>query len=157
MAKKLAFFYMKLGRASELIEGKLLLIDTEKSQIDDQFIVTSGLPGFQYWEAQFRKGAGCIPRCDQAKIPHYRIKTDPIFLANKGIEGNFYPIFPHMVVAGGVERGDFGVHFDANVPGSLGCIGIRNKPAWGSYQAMMKNYLTAGIEEVPLIVDYIRS
>lgn len=157
MAEKLGLFYMKLGKAAELLEGKLLLIDTQKSQIDDQYIVTSGLPGFQYWEAQFRPGAGCIPRCDQAKITHYSVKTTPVFLAKKGIEGNFYPILPHMVKVGGVDRGDFGVHFDANVPGSQGCIGIRNKPAWESYQAMMTNYLAAGIEEFPLIVDYIRN
>jgi hypothetical protein len=48
----------------------------------------------------------------------------------RGVEGNFYKINPHMVTVNGVQRGDFGVHFDANAPGSSGCVVLRTAVGW---------------------------
>jgi hypothetical protein len=59
-----------------------------------------------------------------------------------------------MITINGVERGDFGVHFDANVPGSSGCIVLRSQIGWNAFQKDMKNLLDTHLEAVPLIVSY---
>ncbi|CCQ57157.1 MAG: hypothetical protein MK111_24450 [Crocosphaera sp.] len=61
-----------------------------------------------------------------------------------------------MVNIWGKTRGDFGIHFDTNAPGSAACVVIRNKPAWDAFQQMMKNYELAGLDTVPLIFEYQR-
>lgn len=56
-------------------------------------------------------------------LNRYLVETKPKDLRHiKGVESNFYKINPHRVVTdGGKVRSDFGIHLDANVPGSLGC------------------------------------
>jgi hypothetical protein len=74
----------------------------------------------------------------------------------RGVEGNFYKINPHMVTVNGVQRGDFGVHFDANAPGSAGCVVLRTDIGWQAFEKDMKNLLTRGVNEIPLLVSYSR-
>ncbi|HAA28895.1 MAG TPA: hypothetical protein DCE56_15920 [Cyanobacteria bacterium UBA8553] len=76
-------------------------------------------------------------------------------LEKKGIEGNFYPIKPFTVAIDGKNRGDFGIHKDANVPGSAGCItlsidGVR----WQRFEKQMSAIRRAGINRIPLQVVY---
>jgi hypothetical protein len=68
--------------------------------------------------------------------------------------GNFYKINPHLVKVNGNTRGDFGIHFDANVPGTAGCLGIPNPKEWLKLQKLMAVYQRAGLETIPLIVAY---
>ncbi|MDJ0600342.1 MAG: hypothetical protein QNJ37_16060 [Crocosphaera sp.] len=89
-------------------------------------------------------------------LDHYTVQTTPIYLPQRGIEGNFFKIDPHLVNIWGKTRGDFGIHFDANAPGSAGCVVIRNKSAWDAFQEMMGHYRNAGLKSVPLIVEYQR-
>ena len=72
----------------------------------------------------------------------------------KGVEGNFYQILPFEVKTdkGGV-RGDFGIHKDANAPGSLGCIVMSDKRFKG-FEGKMKELSAEGIKDVPLFVSY---
>lgn len=147
---------MDLGRAGSLIEGRLIAYDNVKCKVDQQYIATSGCTNNQRWDSQDDRMVGPIPRCDQVELEHYTVETTPIYLPQRGIEGNFFKINPHLVNIWGKTRGDFGVHFDANAPGSAGCVVIRNQPAWDAFQEMMGHYRDAGIKRVPLIVEYHR-
>ncbi len=153
---KSLIFFMDLAPASHLISGRLLAYDNNKSKVDQQYLATSGCIGNQRWDSQDDRGRGPIPRCDQVKLEHYTVQTKPLYLPQKGIEGNFFKINPHMVNIWGKSRGDFGVHFDANAPGSAGCVVIINPNAWEAFQEMMGHYRKAGLSEVPLIVEYQR-
>lgn len=154
-AKSLIFF-MDLGRESALIEGRLIAYDNVKCKVDQQYIATSGCRNNQRWDSQDDRMLGPIPRCDQVNLEHYLVHTKPIFLPQKGIEGNFFKIDPHLVDIWGKTRGDFGVHYDANAPGSAGCVVIRNPKAWEAFQEMMGHYNKAGLDKIPLIVEYQR-
>ncbi|NEU77449.1 hypothetical protein PI95_034580 [Hassallia byssoidea VB512170] len=61
-----------------------------------------------------------------------------------------------MVMVNGVQRGDFGVHFDANMPGSAGCVVLRTSVGWQAFEKDMKNLYSDGVKEVPLLVSYSR-
>jgi hypothetical protein len=74
----------------------------------------------------------------------------------KGVEGNFYKINPHEVMINGVQRSDFGVHFDANVPGSSGCVVLRTTVGWQAFEKDMRLLLANGTTEIPLLVSYSR-
>ncbi len=63
---------------------------------------------------------------------------------------------PEEVTINGVERGDFGVHFDANVPGSSGCVVLRTAVGWQAFEKDMKALLTSGVNQIPLLVSYSR-
>ncbi|GBF81592.1 hypothetical protein [Aphanothece sacrum] len=69
-------------------------------------------------------------------------------------KGNFYHILPNSVNIEGISRGEFGVHFDANAPGSAGCIVIRNRQEWDGFQKLMSDYNSAGVETVLLSILY---
>jgi hypothetical protein len=71
-----------------------------------------------------------------------------------GIAGNFYAITPSEVTVGGVTRGLFGIHRDANVPGTNGCVGVVTPTGWAALQEWMLKLNKLGIKEVPLQVDY---
>jgi GH24 family phage-related lysozyme (muramidase) len=134
--------------------GRLSLNHLEKGTIDI-WIVTSATEGKQYSESFHEKG-GLIPpqyRCDP-KLKNWVVKTDPLYLPQPGIEGNFYKIDPHEVTTdkGGV-RGDFGIHKDANVPGSLGCI-VMSSDRFNSFEKHMTQLRAEGVTEVPLFVQY---
>ncbi|MDJ0661568.1 MAG: hypothetical protein QNJ42_19085 [Crocosphaera sp.] len=153
---KSLIFFMDLNRQTPLIEGRLIAYDNVKCKVDQQYIATSGCQNNQRWDSQDDSGRGPIPRNDQVKIDYYTVNTTPIYLPQRGIEGNFYKIDPHLVNIWGKTRGDFGIHYDANAPGSAGCVVIRNKMAWEAFQEMMGHYRAAGLESVPLIVEYQR-
>ena len=72
----------------------------------------------------------------------------------KGVEGNFYKINPYLVRTDkGGERGDFGIHKDANVVGSAGCI-VMTEDRFKSFEKRMQELYNQGIKEIPLTVIY---
>ena len=153
--KPLLLYHNDLDSRRELIEGRLLLIDVHLGIIADTFIATSGLPGYQSVNQQNLKGKGTIPVPSLAGIPRYRVTTNPISMRLvKGVEGDFFKIDPHGVKVQGVDRGDFGIHRDANAPGSAGCIVVRNFAAWEVFRQWMQRLDAHGLNEVPLLVSY---
>ncbi len=52
----------------------------------------------------------------------------------KGVEGSFFAISPFAVKLTNVTRGDFGIQFDANVPGSARCIASRKQDHWDMFR-----------------------
>jgi hypothetical protein len=153
-SQPLLVFHNQLDNDSN-IWGRLELFDTEEYPIvrpRERYIATSGLPGYQEWAGQEAKGRGPIPRMDEAEIPCYFVDTKPIHMpSTPGVEGNFYVISPHTIASG---RGDFGIHFDANVPGSAGCVVIRNSEAWTAFEQRMNSYFREGVGRIPLLICY---
>jgi hypothetical protein len=74
---------------------------------------SSGQPGYQYRGSHRIKGLGLIPESSEwlINLPGYHVNT-------KGIEGHFWHITPDPFMG----RRELGIHKDANVLGSSGCI-----------------------------------
>jgi hypothetical protein len=101
----------------------LALIHMVKGHIN-QWTVTSSHVNGQKSGNQYQTG-GLLPSVHHCqKLAKYEVETKPVDLTHHaGVRGNFYKILPHEVITKkGTKRGDFGIHFDGNTPGSLGCI-----------------------------------
>lgn len=148
-------YHQHLEQSSQLIDGRLLIIEDGKTK--STYIATSGQPNHQSNQSLSVRGRGPIPPNRDIDQQNYTVQTNPIMLPNvMGVQGNFYKINPHTVMINGVQRGDFGIHFDANVPGSAGCVVIRNRPAWQDFEKQMEEYFRKGVKELPLLVSYAR-
>ena len=151
--KLLLIFHNHLYASNYLINGRLILINKQTDEIQDIYIASSGLPGYQEVEKLSFVGRGSIP---PFFLP-YQVTTTPINEPNaKGIEGNFYPILPETVTFNDVERGEFGIHRDANVPGSAGCIVLTTSVGWNAFQQQMAKLADCGCKQIPLLVNYSR-
>ena len=121
-----AYFFVFSGhfdRDKGLDMGRLTLNHLETG-IQDIWIASSSSAGRQYPE-NFHKRGGFLPPTYRTKnVKKYEVETKPLNLKHvKGCEGNFYKITPFKVETDqGGTRSDFGIHLDANKPGSLGCI-----------------------------------
>lgn len=159
MSKAVANFYAlffngHFDRDKDLDHGRLSLINfsTEKTRI---IRASSGYRTKQYPEC-FHERGGMLPpayRCKGDFVWH--VETTPIHMPNhRGVRGNFYPITPFEVITDkGGRRSDFGIHLDANAPGSLGCI-VTNASRFAEFEKWMKECRQAGNSKVPLIVGY---
>lgn len=140
-------FVMDLFNSNVLIEGLLFLIKDGKEI--NSFKATSGVPGCQSVNFCNQPRRGPIPPLN------YMVDTEPVALYNvKGVEGNFFIIRPTKITYMGVSRGDFGVHYDANVPGSAGCLVLRTRLGWEAYQREMDKIEKKGIRRIPLSIFY---
>lgn len=132
---------------NRMIYGKLTLSDENSNLV---FMATSGLPNYQFFGGWKTPRKGLLPPYDA-----YSISTQKLWLPNvKGVEGSFYAIAPFSLKVDGVTRGDLGVHFDANVPGTAGCIAIKQQDHWDMWRKKMQEYQTLRIKSVPLKVNY---
>jgi hypothetical protein len=148
-------YHQHLADTPSLIEGRLLLIEVDIQAIADTYIASSGLPGFQNYSDLLTVGKGCIPPNSRVGIK-YTVSSVPYYMPDiKGVEGNFYAIAPSEVTIGGVKRGDFGIHFDANLPGSAGCIVLRTAVGWQAFELAMKR-LSVVDTSISLLVSYSR-
>lgn len=152
---KILLFHQHLQQRRELIEGRLLLLNS--ASIVNTYIATSGLPNNQRFDCLSSPGRGPIPQNSLIGVDCYQVSTTPIYMPIvRGVEGNFYKIDPHEVTINGTLRGDFGVHFDANVPGSSGCVVLRTELGWQAFEKDMKFLFNSGIKQIPLLVSYSR-
>lgn len=148
-------FTMILPRTprGSLIVGVLTYCENEKTV--NAFQATSGCISNQFHGCQNRKGRGCLPSHKQVGIPHYTISTQKLWLPHvKGVEGSFFAISPFTVNINGVSRGDFGVHFDANGPGSAACVVLQTHRGWTAYLKLMEELRKKKLQSVPLFVNY---
>ena len=139
-------FTMPLGKSKQLITGRLKLIYPNGEIID--YLATSGIPNWQRQEDQWTRAKGPIP------AGTYEIPTEPYWSDTRGIEGLFFHITPDPVGSGDRIRSELGVHWDANVPGTSGCIGLINKDGWDGFCRRMRNIAALGVEFLPLKVQY---
>ncbi|MGJ5634237.1 hypothetical protein [Nostoc sp. CALU 1950] len=141
-------FSMKLSDSSSLVTGNLELIDLDGKEID--YLATSGLCGYQDKDNIWTRARGPIPPGSDYSVP-----TIPYYLSTKGIEGNFFHITPDPITSSqGITRGEFGVHFDANGPGSAGCIVLIRKESFNTFCERMKKIADAGVNSIPLKIVY---
>jgi len=150
-----SFGFAPKGVAAPLKQGRLLLRDTSLDSTKAIWSATSSVAGKQYAESFHERGGLIPPAYRLKKGGDWRVSTTPIpMTSTKGVEGNFYKIDPHAVVTDrGGERSDFGVHLDANVPGSMGCI-VMDKKNFAEFESMMKSLAKANVKQVPLVVIY---
>lgn len=149
-------FKMRLtnGPTRALQEGTLTLFYDKGEEI--VYRATSGCCGWQFIGSQSAKGKGPIPdMIMRYSTPKYWVLTKPVMLPHiKGVEGAFYPIQPFAVTYEGVQRGDFGIHYDANLPGSAGCVVLRNKSGFDGFVRRMTEFGKQGIERLELDILY---
>ncbi|WP_126146966.1 hypothetical protein [Synechococcus elongatus] len=139
-----AHFLMELKRSASLLRGLFEIRQGSKRLLS--VAATSGINPHQGPGDWSIKGAGPIP-----PFSGIRIDLDPLYLPQKGIEGNFYKILPFSFANG---RGDFGVHFDANVPGTAGCIAILFRMDWAKTEGVFERLREQGFKTIPLSVSY---
>ena len=148
-------FTMATGQSSSLLTGKMEFL--LNGAVYNTITATSSLPGRQYSGAWSWKG-GLIPPTSLVKArtgKGWKVKTTPIYMPNiAGVSGNFYPIEPFEIDTDGATRGDFGIHFDANTPGSLGCVCATTEKGWAATQRELKGISGLGIRAIDLIVEY---
>ncbi len=140
-------FDMATRKSNQLLAGVLRLIQGQ-AEIN-AYAATSSIAGRQYrgsWELR----GGLIPPGEG-----YQVATAPLWMPDiKGVEGSFYAISPFEVQTVGALRGDFGVHFDANVPGSMGCVVCSTQKGWDAFRRDMKSIHAQAVDYLPLVVKY---
>jgi len=146
MSKHELVFTMPLGRSQSLIFGNLNLIYPDGQVVE--YLATSGLPDWQRPEDQWVRGKGPIPQGE------YEIPTEPYWSNTRGVDGLFYHITPDPVRSGDRIRSELGVHFDANVPGTSGCIGLINWEGWNGFCRRMAQIASLGVKSLSLKVKY---
>jgi hypothetical protein len=139
-------FTMPLGNSKQLITGSLDLHYPSGEIIN--YLATSGLPDWQRPEDQWVRAKGPIP------AGQYEIPSEAYWLETRGVEGFFFHITPDPVGSGDRTRSELGVHHDANVPGTAGCIGIINWDGWNAFCRRMAKIASLGIKTLPLKVEY---
>lgn len=146
-------FTMRLAIAKTLLQGTLLITEPDGGKRACK--ATSGLPCSQHVNSWNLKGRGVIPPCSVAGITSYQLKTQRLWFPNvRGVEGSFYEIDPDIVKVGPTRRGDFGIHWDANVPGSAGCIVLSKQEDWDTFRKLMAEFEAQGWNKIPLYVEY---
>ena len=146
MSQHRLVFTMPLGISQKLILGNLRLVYRDETTID--YLGTSGLPDYQRPEDQWVRGKGPIPEGE------YEIPTEPYWLDTRGVKGLFFHITPDPVGSGDRIRSELGIHFDANVPGTSGCIGLLNWEGWNGFCRRMTKIASLGVKTIPLKVQY---
>jgi hypothetical protein len=150
-------FAMGLDTDGRLEEGRLVLRSISKlgGRTHQIWVATSSLASRQAPEDFHKKGGPIPPEYRVPNLKAWEVETTPIAMPHvKGVEGNFYRILPYLVKTDkGGERGDFGIHLDANTPGSLGCP-VMTKERFDSFEKEMKRLKDLGIAKVPLFITY---
>jgi hypothetical protein len=150
-------FAMGLDADGRLEDGRLVLrsVGSDGGRTHDIWTATSSLATRQKPEDFHQKGGPIPPEYRVPGLGAWSVETTPIFMPSvKGVEGNFYKINPYLVTTDkGGERGDFGIHIDANVPGSMGCI-VMNSKVFSSFEAEFQGLKKSGILQMPLFITY---
>lgn len=137
-------FTLDLKKSTKLLWGQFTILNDQGKQVAT-FVATSGVAGFQTPDYFKTRGKGPIP-----PYKPYFIDPNCYYLATKGIEGMFFSIKPDPIP--GYGRSEIGIHHDANVPGSSGCIVIQNKK---SFVEQVVPLLLAEKQNIPLDVEYL--
>ncbi len=138
-------FEMALGTSSDLLGGLLHLGYPDGSTIS--YRATSGCAGWQQPGDEWVRGKGPIP------AGRYEIPSTPYWLDTRGVEGYFFHITPDPVGSGDRIRAELGIHFDANLPGTAGCIGLMNLDGWQGFCRRLSDIATE-VAKIPLTVRY---
>lgn len=138
-----AVFTLKQARSSQLINGSLTF--SRDGQEVLKVVASSGSAGYQYAGAHTIRGKGCLPPASDWKISASGYK-----LATRGVEGMFYHITPDPRFG----RSELGLHRDANVPGSAGCVVVRDSNTFNTKVVPFVDGLKNKQSQITLSVIY---
>lgn len=148
------FFSSHFDRDKGLDMGRLSLNDLNKGTLDIWIASSSHTRG-QGKEGFHRYGGYLPPQYRCKDLPCYFVKTTPIDMrGTRGVRGNFYQILPYRIKTDkGGDRADFGVHLDADYPGSLGCI-VMSQDRFEAFEGAMESLKNRRLLLIPLFVQY---
>jgi N-acetylmuramoyl-L-alanine amidase len=139
-------FSMELTETRQLLLGQLTFYDGN-GQIAT-FVATSGQSGYQSPRHYRTRRKGLCP-----PFPKLFINTQGYHLNTIGVEGLFFHITPDPIP--GYGRSEIGLHKDANVPGSSGCIVVRNEISFEDKVCpLLHSAASSGRSRLPLQIDY---
>lgn len=146
-------FSMHWDRDRGLDWGRLTLNHLEKGNLNI-WIATSSGASRQEYDKQFLRN-GCLPANNNTVTKKYHILTTPEDSRHvKGVEGSFYRIYPnHIKTTKGTTRSYCGIHKDANLPGSFGCI-VMTPDRFVNFEKIMRELKALGVKKLPLQVQY---
>ena len=146
-------FSMHWNRDTGLDWGRLSLNCLEKGNLAI-WVATSSTSHRQKYDWQFKRN-GCLPANNNTLTRKYHILTMPEDSRHvRGVEGSFYRIYPNEIrTTAGTTRTACGIHKDANLPGSLGCI-VMSPNRFISFENAMANLKGIGVTKLPLQVQY---
>jgi hypothetical protein len=133
----------------------LALVHGTRGHIN-QWRATSSQAHMQKLGSDYVRGGLIPPTYHCHGLKQYQVALNPLNMKHlKGVEGNFYPITPFKIqTKQGTERGDFGIHLDANSPGSLGCI-VMDGVNFKDFEATMAILESReALDKIPLHVFY---
>ncbi len=132
-------FNSHFDRDSGVDIGRLSLNSLSKGTIDI-LKASSSYSTKQYPESFHDWGGYLPPEYRVPGLPNWLVDITPIDLSHvKGVGGNFYRIHPFEVRTDKQgKRSDFGIHLDANAPGSLGCI-VLSADRFSKFESWMRN------------------
>ena len=118
------------------------------------WVATSASASRQKYNDQFKR-YGALPANNVTTTRKYHILTVPEDSRHiRGVEGNFYRIYPNNIITiRGTRRNACGIHRDANLPGSLGCI-VMSAYRFNDFEQVVGNLKEQKITEIPLQVQY---
>lgn len=149
-------FKMRLPITTERSQIYGMLYLQFPDQIQQAFKATSGVAGRQYIATQFIKAVGSIPSSAIIAPQVYSVSTTSFPMSVPGHVGApMFAISPSLVKVGRTNRGDFGIHEDLNVPGTIGCIALPTESQWVLFFNAMAKLSSQGISSIPLNVLYI--
>lgn len=148
------FFSAHFNRDKGLDMGRLSLNSLDQGTFYI-WMASSSYVGKQYPENFHSRGGFLPPQYRCQGLSHYFVKTAPINLEKtRGVRGNFYPILPYEVITDkNGKRSDFGIHLDADYPGSLGCI-VMSAFRFEEFEKGMLEMREQKISLLPLFVQY---
>lgn len=143
-----AVFSMRLRTSTALLTGSLFLYNEDGEQVFEG-VATSGLPRFQTANHCWTRKRGPIP-----PLPNLEILTESYF--SEALGGRSFYIRPETFVSqnGGGTRSAFRVHYDQGIPGSMGCVVIRERHAFSHFCEIMRDTFNGGLRRLPLKVEY---
>ncbi len=149
-------FVFRPRMSSKLLSGILYLF--QNGEQINEIVAVSSRRNKQFW-GSWNSSGGLIPPGD------WTVKTEPLKnLSTPGVKTGdsnspswFYEIAPFTrEMSNGVIRGDFGVHFDGNAPGSLGCVCPRSLLGWQRVREFMAAANAVGLAVVPIKIRYLQ-
>jgi hypothetical protein len=138
---------VSVNQSSKLIEGHLNFY--RGGNIEIGVGATSGAIGYRYRGAEKIRGKGPIP---EGRL--WKINTGGYWLDTRRVEGMFYHITPDPYKGNGFVRAEIGLHRDANVPGSAGCIVVTNSQMFNETIVPYLAALHREQKSIDLAVEY---
>ena len=150
----LLFFSAHFNREKGLDYGRLLLEHIDRGHQEIWIALSSHLTG-QEKEGFHNKGGMLPPAYRVPRLHQWTVDTYPVDLTHvKGVSGSFYKITPYEVITDkNGYRGDFGIHLDANIPGSAGCI-VMGTRRFRHFENTMTRLRREGVKQIPLVIAY---